>query len=162
MFMTEWTVGAGAGFAHARALREAVRVYEQGISSEQEFDAMDAVAAHLFVCTDAGEPIAAGRMYPSLEHDAVRIDRHVVAPAFRGKQYDDLLLRVMLYKAQQMPFSAIEASVGEAERELLTGFGFRPAGLPQTGQDIVFFVPCSGVIWDSACKHVGHSGQKPE
>lgn len=67
-------------------------------------------------------PIAAGRMYPSLEHDAVRIDRLVVAPAFRGKQYDDLLLRVMLYKAQQMPFSAIEASVGEAERELLTGW----------------------------------------
>ena len=29
MFMTEWTVGAGAVFAHARALREAVRVYEQ-------------------------------------------------------------------------------------------------------------------------------------
>ena len=83
-------------------------------------------------------------------------------PAFRGKLYDDLLLRVMLYKAQQMPFSAIEASVGEAERELLTGFGFRPAGLPQTGQDIVLFVPCSGVIWNSACKHVVHSGEKPE
>ena len=50
MFMTEWTVGAGVGFAQARALREAVRVREQGISPEQEFDAMDAVAAHLFVC----------------------------------------------------------------------------------------------------------------
>ena len=85
MFMTEWTVGAGVGFAQARALREAVRVREQGISPEQEFDAMDAVAAHLFVCTDAGEPIAAGRMYPCPEHDAVRIDRLVVAPAFRGK-----------------------------------------------------------------------------
>ena len=94
MFMTEWTVGAGVGFAQARALREAVRVREQGISPEQEFDAMDAVAAHLFVCTDAGEPIAAGRMYPCPEHDAVRIDRLVVAPAFRGKLYDDLLLRV--------------------------------------------------------------------
>lgn len=65
MFMTEWTVGAGAGFAHARALREAVRVYEQGISSEQEFDAMDAVAAHLFVCTDAGEPLLPGGCTPA-------------------------------------------------------------------------------------------------
>lgn len=152
MFLTEWTLGAGADFAAVRALREAVRVREQGSLPAAEFDSVDAVAAHLYVRMQAGEPIAAGRMYPLPERDAVRIDRLVLAPQFRTGMYDDLALRVMLYKAQQMPFAAIEAVVEAAQQPLFARFGFAQAdGLP--GQGVLLRVPREGVVWESACKH---------
>ena len=161
MFMTEWTIGTGAGFAPVRALREMVRVQEQGVLSEAEFDALDAVAAHLFVRTDAGAPIAVGRMYPCPECDAVRMDRLVVAPKFRGRLYDDLLLRVMLYKAQQMPFATIEAAMQPEAKQLLARFGFQSAAGQACGGTLMA-VPRGGVIWDSACKHEGHGNPERE
>lgn len=161
MFMTEWTVGTGAGFTPVRALREAVRVREQGVLPEAEFDALDAFAAHLFVRTDAGEPIGSGRMYPCPERGAVRIDRLVVAPLFRGKLYDDLLLRVMLYKAQQMPFAAIEAAVEEAARPLFASFGFQPADVRASGATLLC-VPRGSVVWPRACKGKEPSRAQPE
>lgn len=162
MFMTEWTIGTGAGFAPVRALREMVRVQEQGVLSEVEFDALDAVAAHLFVHTDAGAPIAVGRMYPCPECDAVRMDRFIVAPAFRGKLYDDLLLRVMLYKAQQMPFATIEAVAQTTELPLFARFGFHDVKEAHAHGGVLLAVPRNGVIWESACKHEGNRSTAQE
>ncbi len=159
MFMTEWTVGEGAGFAPVRALREEAAA-ERG-AAPAEFDGMDAFAAHLYVCTDGGAPIAAGRMYPCPERDAVRMDRLVVAAPFRGKMYDDLALRVMLYKAQQMPFAAIEALVSPEEQPLFSGFGFAPAGAERGGR-ILMRMPREAVVWDSVCKRMAAEARASE
>ena len=91
----------------------------------------------------------------------MRIDRLVVAPLFRGKLYDDLLLRVMLYKAQQMPFAAIEAAVEEAARPLFASFGFQPADVQASGATLLC-VPRGSVVWPRACKGKEPSRAQPE
>ena len=152
MFKALWGIGKEEG-AGAMAVRRAVFVEERGMDCEREFDLMDEFAAHLFVSDEAGVPIAAGRMYP--EAGRVMLDRIAVMPDFRSLPYDDLVLRVMLYKAQQTELIDIAAAVEPGAEKLYIPFGFRIAGetLLRGEKTALYTVPRQNVIWDSACKH---------
>lgn len=154
MFMTEWTIGTD-DFAPIGTVRAAA-----GESAVPE--PIDGYAVHLYVKTDAGEPIGAGRIYPVAGRNAVRFDKLLTTPKYRGTVYDELLLRIMLFKAQEMPFQNIETVAGDAAAPLIEKFGMKQAEEPSPEAGKTFYtIPRDGIIWWSACgEHHGDSEKK--
>lgn len=153
MFKAEWSLGK-SDFAKIEALRREIYVNGRGIAKAEEFDALDAYAGHVYVCEDTGAPIAAGRIWP--RGDALIIDRIAVLPAYDTQPYAELVLRLLLFKAQELPQSSIHF-IAEAERfALAERFGFKqiaPAQSTRGGMSAEFACPSAAIIWDSACKH---------
>ncbi len=157
MFKALWSFGL-TDSENARAVREAVFVRERGIPAELEFDWFDGVAAHLFVSDEADTPIAAGRLYP--DGLPVRMDRIAVMPEFRSMPYYDLVLRAMLYKAQDIAQAEIIALVPENEAALYAPFGFTLNGKRKNMGKcdyVELAVRPENIIWDSPCKHADKS-----
>ncbi|MEG1547523.1 MAG: GNAT family N-acetyltransferase [Clostridia bacterium] len=152
MFKAIWSLGLNK-FEYARAVREAVFVQERGIAEQEEFDWFDGIAAHLYVSDEADTPIAAGRLYP--DGELTRLDRIAVMPDFRGLPYDDLVLRTMLYKAQQLGGDVIATQVLADEVAMYLPFGFTQTAtkLMRGGEYAELTVMRDCVKWDSACKH---------
>lgn len=153
MFQGVWTIGL-ENFERVRALRQRVNVELRGVPEKEEFDSLDAFAAHVYVETDGGEPIAAGRMYP--DGTTVRIDRIAVMPEFSALPYGELVLRMLLFKAQEMPQNSIAVLAEEGMFQLLPNFGFTRVSEPvaaRGGQTALYTCPGNAIIWDSACKH---------
>ncbi|MBE5784952.1 MAG: hypothetical protein E7330_04055 [Clostridiales bacterium] len=152
--MTEWFIGT-AEFAPIGAIRAAA-------GERAEAEAIDEYAVHLYVKTDAGEPIGAGRIYPVAPRNAVRFDKLLTTPKYRGTVYDELLLRIMLFKAQEMPFQNIETVAGSATAGLIEKFGLKQAEDPSPEEGKTFYtIPRDAVIWWSACgEHHGTAGKK--
>lgn len=139
MFKAVWSIGK-EGFDKIEALRRAAGVCPQCIS-----DGTDAFAGHVYVCGETGEPIAAGRMYP--DGDALIIDRIAVMPQYDAMPYAELVLRMLLFKAQELPQNDIRIICDESRFALVRRFGFA-----QTG-DNAFSCRRDDIIWDSDCKH---------
>ena len=137
MFKAVWSIGR-EGFDRIEALRRAA-----GVSDA--CDSMDAYAGHVYVCEETGEPIATGRMYP--DGDALIIDRIAVMPQYDAMPYAELVLRMLLFKAQELPQRKIRISCEEKRFALVRRFGFA-----QTG-DNAFSCRRDDIIWDSDCKH---------
>ena len=135
MFKAEWSFGKEA-FGPIAALRATL-----GIAG----DAMDDYAAHVYVFDEDGSAIAAGRMYPAL--DAIRIDKLATAPERRALPYAEFTLRVILYKAKDLPQTVIEIVPTEDIAPLLPLFGFSKA------ENGLMSCPREGLVWFSQCKH---------
>lgn len=135
MFKACWSLGRD-DFAGVEALREAL-----GVS----IDAMDDYAAHIYVSDEDGGPIAAGRMYPV--GDALRIDKMVVAEKYASLPYEELTLRILLYRARELPQNIVEVEVTPGVEELLPRFGFAPV------QEDPRFMRCArkDIVWFSQC-----------
>ena len=152
MFQTSWTFGK-ENFARVRELRRLCFVEEQGIAEEEEFDAFDGVSAHLLVEDEHGASIAAGRIFP--DGEVTRIGRVCVAPGFRSERYDDLVLRLLLYKAENLMGASIVTCPREAEAPFYERFGFRREGeafFARGATRLRLAVPREGVVWTSECK----------
>ena len=151
MFKALWSLGRESDGAFS--VRRAVFVDELGFPDDAEFDALDDYAAHLFVSDEFDVPMAAGRMYPDGER--VMIDRIAVMKDFRSLPYDDLVLRTMLYKAQQSAMQYICAAVYPESAGLYTPFGFKETAktVLRCRDAVLLTVPRNAVIWDSPCKH---------
>ncbi|MDR0840146.1 MAG: hypothetical protein LBN26_02005 [Christensenellaceae bacterium] len=155
MFQSKWEIGYAA--KEALALRREVFVQEQGVAEDEEFSPIDAFAAHVYVWDEKG-PIAAGRMYPG-GGATLRIGRIAVAPAHRAEPFDELVLRILLDKAGQTPYTTIAATLSPEESPLYARFGFARQGKPPAqyirGQmRATYAVPRDAIIWDSPCKHM--------
>lgn len=125
MFTTEWKFGM-MDFDEVRAIRRAVFAEEMKIPEKDIFDWEDGIAAHLLVRLADGRAVATARIYPDGED--TRIGFFAVLPDFRGQGYGDVCLRLLLFKAQQLPGSRIAADVPEKYVPYYEWFGFRPAG----------------------------------
>ena len=153
MFKSSWIFGSLEAEAPL-ALRRKVFVEEQGIAESEEFDRFDGYAAHVFV-EDEISPIAAGRMYPA--GDFTYADRICVHPNYRKEPYDELVLRIMLDKAQQLAGKKIAALLTQEEAKLYIPFGFAPEGetiSARNGARKLYTVDRDSIIWDSPCKHM--------
>ncbi len=135
MFKACWSMGR-EDFEGIEALRRVCGV---------PVDAMDDYAAHVFVSDEDGSPIAAGRLYPV--GDALRIDRLVASQAYAAMPYEELTLRILLYKAKDMPQAFIDVEPTAAIRPLLPRFGFAP---PE-GPDGLMRCAREGIVWFSQC-----------
>lgn len=151
MFKTRWSFGR-ENFESVRALRRACFVDEQGVAPDEEFDAFDGISAHLFVEDESGAPIAAGRIFP--DGDITRVGRICVAPPYRDGRYDDLVLRLLLYKAEGLAGNAVVTCPREADAPVYERFGFRREGAPFFGRGslrVRLRVPRDGIVWHSEC-----------
>ena len=80
-------------------IRKKVFQMEQGVPSEDEFDAIDDLAIHVIVyTTDTNKrPVATGRVY--FDGQNYRIGRVAVLKEERGKYYGDFAVRMLANKA---------------------------------------------------------------
>jgi len=143
MFQSRWDFGLAA--QDALALRRAVLVEGMGLAEADVFDRYDEIGAHLYIW-DANGPIAAGRIYP--QGEATAIGAIVVAPNQGDALFADLVLRVLLDKAQTLAGDPILAKPLAKDIPLYRSFGFELAGYAPD----VYSVPINGVRWHSACK----------
>lgn len=137
MFKAVWSIG-NDGFGKIESLRRAA-------GDKTSCDDMDAYAGHVYVCEETGEPIAAGRMYP--DGDALVIDRITVMSEYDAMPYAELVLRMLLFKAQELPQSEIRISCEEKRFALVRRFGFTQSGAH------TFACSRDAIVWDSECRH---------
>lgn len=137
MFKAEWSMGHES-FEPIRALRASIGM---------DCDMIDGYAAHVYVFEDDGSPIASGRMYP--DGDAVRIDRLAVADGRHSLPYAEFVLRVLLYKAKDMPQTYLEVEPADDILALLPLFGFARA----TDAPNIMRCKRDELTWFSECKH---------
>lgn len=137
MFKAVWSIGRD-GFEKIEFLRRAA-----GVSDA--CDSTDAYAGHVYVYEETGEPIAAGRMYP--DGDALIIDRIAVMPQYDAMPYAELVLRMLLFKAQELPQNDIRIICDESRFALVRRFGFAQSGAH------TFTCSRNAIVWDSECRH---------
>ncbi len=135
MFKACWYLG-NEDFGGIEALRSDLDVCA---------DALDEYAAHVYVSDENGVPIAAGRMYPIGE--ALRLDRILAARQYANLPYEELVLRILLYRARELPQSVIEVETVPGIENILPKFGFS-----QTDDDPrIMRCARDAITWFSLC-----------
>lgn len=144
MFQSKWEFGLAA--RDALALRRQVYVEELGMPEAQAFDRYDEIGAHVFVWDEQG-PIAAGRIFP--QGTATGIGAIAVAQGRRGEPFGELVLRILLDKAQTLAGDPILARLRPEEIPLYVPFGFVPVA---GGAGGLYQAPRDGIRWHSTCQ----------
>ena len=122
MFKAIWKLGI-VDFEGIRDIRKRALVDYRGIDESLAFDPNDQISAHLYVTTEEGAPIATARIYPV--ENITRMGHIAVMPDFLGQGYEELSLRMMLYKAQKLSPELIQAYVMEQDAPLYERMGFK-------------------------------------
>lgn len=152
MFIASWLPG-NAEFGKIDLVRTEVFERERGIRLDPAEDARE-TAARLLVSLEDGSPVAAAKMV--LRKDALEVGEIAVRKPYRDQGYEDLCLRMLLYKARQMPYDQINAYAEEAELPLYLKFGFSTTGTPvqRHGRTVwQLTVNREGIILASECRH---------
>ena len=152
MFEARWSFGK-ENFSRVRDMRLQCFVNKQGISAKEEFDKFDGISAHLFVEDETGAPIATGRIFPHGEE--TRIGRIAVAEGYEGKGYGDLVLRMLLYKAEALMGAAVATEPRLEDARLFEPFGFIAQGEPffkRSAMRVLMRVQRDAILWPSQCK----------
>lgn len=97
MFQSKWEFGLAAGTPWPCGAGSMWRSW--GCRRPQAFDRYDEIGAHVFVWDEQG-PIAAGRIFP--QGTATGIGAIAVAQGRRGEPFGELVLRILLDKAQTL------------------------------------------------------------
>ena len=126
MITGQWTFGL-RDFEGARLVRDCVFVQEQGYAPEDEFDEMDFYAWHALVMED-DEPVATGRIY--LWDGAYTIGRVCVRKEYRGRHLGDLIMRLLLDRAQQAGAPAVRLRAQLYAVPFYEQYGFAVVGEP--------------------------------
>lgn len=136
----------------ALAVRWAVFVEEQGFSGDKEVDEHDPLAHHGMINV-GGKTVAAGRLIME-KPGVLRIGRIAVLKEYRGQDYGDLMVRMLLDRA--LRYGAKEILVNGQERvaAFYERFGFKRCG-PNYDEEGCPHVPMSvkaeDVRFPSAC-----------
>jgi predicted GNAT family N-acyltransferase len=149
MFIASWFPGR-ADPDKIRAVLAENSERENG--APQDEDTREA-AAYLLVTLEDGTPVAAARL--ALEGNSLESGGISVRQQFRGQGYEEFALRMLLYKARQMPYDMITARVFEEEIPLYQKFGFRRTGecVQKHGKTVIgMAVDREGIILEGACK----------
>jgi predicted GNAT family N-acyltransferase len=86
-----------------RAVRTQVFVIEQQVPEDEEWDEFDARSQHVIARDPAGNAIGTGRLTP--KHT---IGRMAILSAWRGKGVGKAILRVLIERARELRYPAIE------------------------------------------------------
>lgn len=127
----------GDDLSDAFEIRREVFVEEMGILPEIEFNDEDNMAVHAIIYEETAariEPkengehaerkraVATGRMM--FDGEICRIEHIAVLKDFRGRQYDELVIRILLNKAFTSGIHKVMAHVPASMLELFTEIGF--------------------------------------
>ena len=98
-----WIEGTGEGFEHARAVRLAVFVEEQGFSEASEFDETDNTALHI-IGLAGGQAVCTGRLFAEAAAPAgeYHIGRVAVLSSQRGQGLGLQMLWQLEARARQL------------------------------------------------------------
>ena len=143
MINASWVVGALP--EEGRAVREAVFGREMGMRPEEYLDDRDETAWHL-VAREDGRVVGTARV--CIRGAAWEIGPVAVLRDARNRQVGDLMVRLCVFRLQQMPQAPILARVPEAARSLFARIGFVPT--QETGW---MEFPVGGVLQGSCCHH---------
>ncbi|MBQ9832195.1 MAG: hypothetical protein IJO48_00535 [Clostridia bacterium] len=117
----------------------------------------DEYAVQLFVTEkDDGSMIAVGTICPDMQTGDVCISRITLMPKYAGTIYNELVLRMLLFKTQQMQNTKIYMWADEEEQKLLVPFGFASNGEKndESGKPLIKMqVKTADIVWPSQCKH---------
>ncbi|MBQ2661521.1 MAG: hypothetical protein IJF80_02590 [Clostridia bacterium] len=143
MFEAKWYMG-----------QEAVETLEK---LNIKTNANDVYAVHVFVTEkDGGAMIAVGSACPDLKSGGdVQIERIVLMEKYKNTIFDELVLRMLLFKFQELKNKKISMWANEKQASLLARFGFSSTGEKNTASDEMLFkmsADTDKILWPSDCK----------
>ncbi|MGM0569586.1 GNAT family N-acetyltransferase [Marinobacter sp.] len=121
-----------------RKIRQRVFIEEQKVPPELEWDDTDEIADHFLAVLPDNTPVAAGRMFTTLD-DTAHIGRMAVLPAHRGKGIGEIMLRhIMVAAAGQVKDLYLSAQQHAVPFYQRSGFHvctgpYDDAGIPHFG-----------------------------
>lgn len=117
-------------FEHARSIRTAVFVEEQGFPLSEEFDDVDARAIHVVAYNEDGSPCGTARLCDDwLRPSCARIGRVAVLRQVRGKGCGKAMMKHLLAKARSLGYHKVVLSAQEHSIGFYARLGFVPTGL---------------------------------
>ena len=108
------------------AMRREIFVEELGFPAEYEPDEHDNMAVYALAYADDGTPIASGRLY--IENDRFTIGRVCVIKPLRRMQIGDFIMRMLLYRAQELNAGSVSLECEVDNMHFYTRYGFKPQG----------------------------------
>lgn len=112
----------------------------------------DYCAVHIFVRKkDDQSMMAIGTACPDEKTGDIRIERIVLMPKYEGTIFDELVLRMLLFKFQELKNKKIYMWTPDSQQKLLARFGFSSNG-EKNGELLKMNVNTDEIIWPSECK----------
>lgn len=108
---------------HARAVRHAVFVVEQGVPVELEWDEFDAGSWHAVAYDAGGNPVGTGRLLPD-----GHIGRMAVLKPSRGAGVGGAILEGLMAKAAELGYGDLILNAQTAAIPFYARYGFLPEG----------------------------------
>jgi predicted GNAT family N-acyltransferase len=112
-----------AAIDHARPIRVAVFVEEQGVPIELEWDERDAISDHALAIDPAGRPLATGRLLPD-----GHIGRMAVLREARGRGIGGAVLRALMTRARTRGMATLRLNAQTHAAAFYARHGFRIIG----------------------------------
>ncbi len=113
--------------AHVYDIRRRVFVEEQGYPLETEIDEHDKMSVYALVLDDDDTPSATGRLYIDGE-DRFALGRICVLKEARGRYMGDLVMRMLLYRAEELNCASVTVSAQLPAVSFYTRYGLKPVG----------------------------------
>ncbi len=111
------------------AVREAVFIREQGVSPEEERDALDPQCRHVVARDRGGAAIGTGRLVPpAREGEPTRVGRMAVLREWRGAGVGDALLHALLRQARVQGWHDVVLNAQVSAQDFYHRHGFAPSG----------------------------------
>jgi predicted GNAT family N-acyltransferase len=107
-------------------LRRRVFCEELGLPVENEPDAHDSMSVYALVFDDENSPIGTGRLY--IDDDRITIGRVCVLKEWRGRQIGDFIMRMLLYRAQELNAGSVTLTARADKVNFYAKYGFEPVG----------------------------------
>ncbi len=108
-------------------IRRRVFVEEYGYPEEAACDSYDRMAVYALVLDDDGTPSATGRLYID-DEDRFTIGRVCVLKEARGRYMGDLVMRMLLFRAQELNCAAVAVSARLDAVSFYAKYGLSPVG----------------------------------
>ena len=124
MIQARWIPG-NEDLSECMALRREVFVKEQSVLV-QERDWIDEYALHVLVYNDK-KPVATGRIY-GVDVGIVKVDCICVSKYYRSRKLGDLVLRMLLFQAQDLNAKFVEVTTAVSAQGFYETLGFLPEG----------------------------------
>ena len=113
--------------AHAKAIRTAVFVQEQGIPEDMEWDQADHSAIHAVVYNGLGQALATGRLLQAAPASG-KIGRMAVSRLLRGSRLGATVLQALLEAARERGDSEVLLHAQRSAEGFYSRQGFAPRG----------------------------------
>ena len=137
------------------AVRNAVFVEEQGFSAEGGRDAYDDMAIYALAFNEEGAPVSTGRLFVDRDGQFT-IGRVCTLRAYRGQGYGDLIMRMLLYRAQELHAPGIYIHSQAPVAHFYEHYGFQPTGKIEYDESV------EHILLYPKAEHISHEGSRAQ